>query len=84
MSLLSPFLVSRVSFSPAGRCFLATRDIRPKELILREKPAVVGPYTTTHPQCLQCFRRVTTKYRSGNKKSGNRFLIECILADLGR
>ena len=46
-----------------GRCLVATRDIQPGELILRDKPIVQAPYTKTKPQCLQCARRVDGSYR---------------------
>ena len=34
----------------------------PCELILSEKPAVVGPYARTSPGCLQCFKKVDDSY----------------------
>ena len=39
---------------------VATRDIKQMELILREWPVVVGPYTKTDPglHCVECFKRV--------------------------
>ena len=46
-----------------GKCLVATRDIHPGELILRDKPIVESPYTRTRPQCLQCARRVDGSYR---------------------
>ena len=46
-----------------GKCLVATRDIRPGELILRDKPILQSPYTKTKPQCLQCARRVDGSYR---------------------
>ena len=39
-----------------GRILVATRHIRRGELIFKERPAVVGPYSRTRPQCLTCFR----------------------------
>ena len=39
-----------------GRYFVATRDIQPLELVLIDKPAVVGPATKTRPICLECFK----------------------------
>ena len=39
-----------------GRILVATRNIRRGELICRESPAIVGPYSRTSPQCLQCFK----------------------------
>ncbi len=37
---------------------VATRDIKPMELILEEYPAVQGPYLKTRPQCLECYKYV--------------------------
>ena len=42
---------------------VASRDINPLELILKEHPAVVGPYTNTLQGCLQCFRKVDGGYK---------------------
>ena len=42
---------------------VASRDIKPLELILKEHPAVVGPYTNTLQGCLQCFRKVDGTYK---------------------
>ena len=44
------------------RFMVASRDIKPLELILKEDPAVVGPYNNTQQGCLQCFRKVTGSY----------------------
>ena len=35
---------------------MATRKIKAGELICKESPAIVGPYSRSSPQCLQCFR----------------------------
>ena len=43
-------------FLTSGRILVATRHIRRGELIFKERPAVVGPYSRTKPQCLTCFR----------------------------
>ena len=42
-----------------GHYMVAVRDIKPMELILRENPVVVGPYTQTTPQCVECCGSVT-------------------------
>ena len=42
---------------------VASRDINPLELILKEFPAVVGPYTNTLQGCLQCFRKIDGGYK---------------------
>ena len=41
---------------------IASRDINPLELVLKEHAAVVGPYTNTLQGCLQCFRKVDGSY----------------------
>ena len=45
------------------RFMVASRDINPLELILKEHPAVVGPYTNTLQGCLQCLRKVDGSYK---------------------
>ena len=45
---------------------VAARDLNPLELILKESPAVVGPYSNTLPGCLQCFRKVDGSYACTN------------------
>lgn len=37
-----------------GRHMVATRDIKQGEMILKEKPAVMGPKISSVPQCLAC------------------------------
>ena len=46
-----------------GHYMVAVRDIKQMEVVLREEPVVVGPYTQTTPQCLQCCRKVDGSYR---------------------
>lgn len=41
-----------------GRHFRATRDIRQGELILREKPLVMGPKVNSVPVCLGCHTQI--------------------------
>lgn len=38
------------------RYLVATRDIKPGEVILKEKPLVVGPRVDSFPICLACYR----------------------------
>ena len=45
-----------------GHFMVAVRDIKPMEVVLREMPVVVGPYTQTSPQCLQCCAKVDGSY----------------------
>ena len=51
---------------------VATRDIKPMELILRELPVVVGPYTRTDPglHCVECFKRVRNRGCVSDEVSG--------------
>jgi len=39
-----------------GRVLVATRNIKKGEVICREEPAIVGPYSRSKPQCLHCFK----------------------------
>lgn len=39
-----------------GRFYVATRDIKPGEIVLREAPLVVGPSQATPPVCVGCFK----------------------------
>lgn len=39
-----------------GRFYVATRDIKPGEIVLRENPLVVGPSQATPPVCVGCFK----------------------------
>ncbi len=43
-----------------GRHLIAMRDIRPLELIMRDKPRVLGPTTRGEPRsvCLGCLRLI--------------------------
>ena len=51
-----PFLVK--CDPKVGRYIVASRDIGPCEPILREAPAVMGPYTPSSPLCLSCYAPV--------------------------
>ena len=44
------------------RYMIATRDIEPLELILKEDPAVVGPYSKSGSGCLHCLKKVDGSY----------------------
>jgi len=41
---------------------VATRNIRKGELICAEVPAIVGPYSRSRPQCLQCFKLIQEQH----------------------
>jgi len=60
-TLCMPF---KIDHSPTkGRHFVATRNIRPLELVVHEDPAVVGPATKTKPLCLNCLQPATGEDR---------------------
>jgi len=46
-----------------GRILVATRNIKKGEVICEEKPAIVGPYSRSTPQCLQCFRTLQSDHQ---------------------
>ena len=46
-----------------GRHFIATRDIKPLELILVDNPGVVGPATKTKPVCIVCLNPAKEGFR---------------------
>ena len=46
-----------------GRYLVATRTIKPGEVIMHESPAVLGPYTRSKAQCLNCFKLIDCKIR---------------------
>lgn len=39
-----------------GRHYVATRNIKPGEILIRESPLVIGPSTTTPPVCVGCLQ----------------------------
>ena len=45
-----------------GRCVVAARDIKPLEVILRDYPAMVGPYFDENPLCLECLLKTDGNY----------------------
>ena len=55
-SLRGHYILRIIQWWFPGRILVATRNIRKGELIFKECPAVVGPYSRTRPQCLTCFR----------------------------
>ena len=67
-----PFKVVR---SPeVGRHLVATRDIRPGEVILEEPPVTGGPRQYTAPVCLGCHKLVSLKiYRNKNRIESSNF-----------
>ena len=44
------------------RYMIAVRDIEPLELILKEDPAVTGPYSKSGSGCLHCLKKVDGSY----------------------
>jgi len=53
----------KVCSSPdLGRYLVATRDLKPGEMIISETPLVMGPQAVTIPVCLACYKPATNKY----------------------
>ncbi|KAB7504647.1 Protein msta, isoform A [Armadillidium nasatum] len=52
-----PFIVQ--THPVYGRYAIATRDIKPGEVVLREPPIVYGPKQCTVPICLGCHKRIS-------------------------
>ena len=48
---------------------MASRDIPACQLILREAPAVHGPYTKTTPVCLSCYAKVCAEPEKKDSKA---------------
>ena len=49
----------KVAYSPdVGRYLVASRDIKPLELVLWDTAAAVGPAADSVPVCLECFSKV--------------------------
>ena len=42
-----------------GNVIVAARDIRPFETIIIDKPAIIGPFDDTLPECLECYKEVS-------------------------
>jgi len=45
-----------------GKCLVATQDMKPLEVILREDYILITPYTKSKPICLGCYRKVKLQY----------------------
>ena len=56
---------------------VAARDIKPFETILIDRPAIVGPFDDTLPECLECFSEVSVE---GYKVMADRYTLDCDLA----
>ncbi|KAK7084159.1 hypothetical protein SK128_004824 [Halocaridina rubra] len=56
------------SSTSMGRFLVATRDIAPGELLLKDAPLLLGPKMITEPVCLGCYRPVDGTYQC--KKCG--------------
>lgn len=55
-----PFTIRRSE--EKGNILVATRDIKPFEIILKDKPAIVGPFDDSSRKCLECFRDMSSIY----------------------
>ena len=51
--------------SGKGRCLVATRDIKPMELIMMDAAIAHGPQNLTSPVCLECCKVVDGSYTCG-------------------
>ena len=51
-----PFTIENRGYK--GNVVVAVRDIKPFETIIIDRPAIVGPFDDTLPQCLECYREV--------------------------
>ena len=49
----------RLKYGEKGRYLIATRDIKPLQLIMTDQPCVVGPPAKTVPVCLECLAPLT-------------------------
>ncbi|XP_011556296.3 SET domain-containing protein SmydA-8 [Plutella xylostella] len=58
----------KVQFSDTvGRHMVATRDIKQGEMILKEKPAAIGPKMASPVQCLACYKKLEPIKMEDNK-----------------
>lgn len=57
----------KVAYSPqVGRYLVASRDIKPLELVLWDMAAAVGPGADSVPVCLECFSNVDGSFQCPN------------------
>ena len=42
-----------------GNVIVAAQDIRPFETIIIDRPAIIGPFDDTLPECLECYKEVS-------------------------
>ena len=84
------FLPMQINLKPfffqVGRYVVATRDIEPLELIIKDKPGILGPNQKTAPACLECLQPVNGEYLcpecslplcGSNCTNGRNHLPEC-------
>eukprot|EP00092_Neocalanus_flemingeri_P038962 GFUD01042416.1.p1 GENE.GFUD01042416.1~~GFUD01042416.1.p1 ORF type:complete len:551 (+),score=82.13 GFUD01042416.1:176-1828(+) len=56
----------KVCSSPElGRYLVATRDLKPGEMVISETPLVIGPQAVTIPICLACYKPANSKFACG-------------------
>ena len=88
LALIFSFRLFQVVQHPdKGQCLVATRQIKPLEIILSEKPTILGPYTRpAKHQCLECFKLINEDQKCSKClypvcdlkcQDGNWHLIEC-------
>ena len=46
-----------------GRYMVASRDIKPGEVVFTDQPAVVGPDNAALPMCLVCYKKLSGAYK---------------------
>ena len=51
-----PFTIENRGYK--GNVVVAVRDIKPFETIIIDRPAIIGPFDDTLPQCLECYKEV--------------------------
>ena len=56
-------MISRPIIPSCGRSLVASRALRAGQLVLQEKPAIVGPVACSVPVCLACHAPTTPLYR---------------------
>lgn len=57
-NVCKPYKIERTD--EMGRYMVASRDIKPGELIIKESPVVIGPRIDSVPLCLGCYKTATT------------------------
>lgn len=59
-----------------GRHYVATRNIKPGEIVLKESPLIIGPSQVTAPVCVGCLQ-VLKRQRKWNVESPSQSVRTC-------